>query len=214
MVEYRHTDAGGGEHVIIQPRVLAQTAIIERHVIRSEVAGVAIDAVESAPAASPRAGSGMNTPALPRAASETGNRWRHFVERFVTDTRFDDPGQPAPRSGGTGWIRVPLPEGLHINVWRSLATGRLGTQVRFAGTEQRTAFEELAAERDAIDAEFAAQGLEAPDWHEGDVPEINLSMPAPQPWNDAVEAEQRAWMSRRTNQLVNSLRPRLRALHG
>ncbi|QJU56374.1 hypothetical protein HL653_21515 [Sphingomonas sp. AP4-R1] len=35
IAEYRVPDGAGGEHVMLQPRVLAQTAIIERHVIRS-----------------------------------------------------------------------------------------------------------------------------------------------------------------------------------
>jgi hypothetical protein len=205
MAEYRHTDTAGAEHTIMQPRVLAQTAIIERHVIRSEVPGIVIDAADS-PSAS------LSTTVQPRAVSETGNRSRGFVERFIADTRFDDPGQPTPRSGGNGWIRIPLPDGLYINAWRSLNTGRIGTQVRFNGAEQRAHFDVLLAERDAIDAEFQARGLEAPEWAGGEVPQINLAIPAPQPWTDEIEAEQRAWLGRRANQLVNSLRPRLQGL--
>jgi hypothetical protein len=213
IAEYRHTDADGTEHVIMQPRVLAQTAIIERHVIRSEVPGVAIDAIEGPAAASPsRAASVAAGNIAPRPVSETGSRWRSFVESFAAETRFDDPGQPHPRRGGPGWIRVPLPGGLYINVWRSMGTGRLGTQVRFGNAEQRAAFEALLAEREIIDAEFTAQGLDPPSWEDGEVPEINLALPAPQPWTDEVEAEQRVWLAARTNQLVNSLRPRLQSL--
>ncbi|SFP84237.1 hypothetical protein [Sphingomonas rubra] len=213
IAEYRHTDAGGTEHVIMQPRVLAQTAIIERHVIRSEVPGIVFDAVDSAAAARPTGGATTSTASntAPRAVTETGTRWRSFVERFATDTRFDDPGQPPPKNGGNGWIRVPLPDGLYINVWRSMNTGRMGTQVRFAGPEQRAAFEALLAEREIIDAEFTAQDLEPPSWEDGEVAQINLSMPAPQPWTDEVEAEQRRWLGARANQLVNSLRPRLQS---
>lgn len=208
MAEYRHTDAAGAEHVIMQPRVLAQTAIIERHVIRSEVPGIVLDTVEEEPAP-PRPNASTSTP---RAVSGVGNRARSFVERFINDIRFDDPGQPAPRPGGNGWIRNPLPGGPYINAWRSLATGRIGTQVRFSGAEQRAAFEALLAEQEAINAEFEAQGLEPPVWENGEVPQINLAIAAPQPWTDDVEAEQRTWLGRRANQLVNSLRPRLQGL--
>ncbi len=45
MAEYRYQDETGSERMIVQPRVLAQTAVIERHVIRSEVAGLVIEAV-------------------------------------------------------------------------------------------------------------------------------------------------------------------------
>lgn len=211
MAEYRHTDAGGAEHTIMQPRVLAQTAIIERHVIRSEVPGVAIDALESVPAAISR----VSSSALRRSGNTPNSRSRIFVDRFIADTSFDDPGQPAPRPGGNGWIRIPLPNGLYINAWRSLATGRMGTQVRFSGAEQRSLFDALLADRDAIDSEFQTQGLEAPDWEEeGDIALINLVTPAPQPWTEDGEAEQRVWLGRRANQLVNSLRPRLQPMDG
>jgi hypothetical protein len=213
MAEYRHTDAAGAEHTIMQPRVLAQTAITERHVIRSEVPGVSIDAAEASPATT-AAGSSSGSSALPRASSEAGARTRQFVEQFIAETAFDDPGQPSPRRGGNGWVRVPLPGGVYVNVWRSISTGRIGTQVRFAAPEQRATFDALLADREAIDAEFVAQGLEAPEWDDSEVPQINLAMPALQPWTDEVEAEQRAWLGQRANQLVNSLRPRLQALHG
>lgn len=39
IAEYRHQDGDGQEHVVMQPQVLAQTAIIERHVIRSKGIG-------------------------------------------------------------------------------------------------------------------------------------------------------------------------------
>ena len=44
IAEYRYRE-GATERLIVQPRVLAQTAVIERHVIRSEVAGLVIDPV-------------------------------------------------------------------------------------------------------------------------------------------------------------------------
>ncbi|MCU6455667.1 hypothetical protein LPN01_16425 [Sphingomonas sp. A2-49] len=211
IAEYRRADADGTEQVIMQPRVLAQTAIIERHVIRSEVPGITIDTLETIPSVAARTAPAMSTGGV-RATSETANRWRHFLERFIAETRFDDPGQPPPRSGGNGWIRILLPHGLYINVWRSITMSRMGTEVRFSGAEQRSAFDALLADRAAIDAEFTDQGLEAPDWDPGDVALITLAASNPLPWTDAVEIEQRIWLGVRANQLVNSLRPRLQAL--
>mgnify|MGYP002651094598 CR=1 FL=1 len=204
MAEYRHTDKDGTEHVIMQPRLLAETTVIERHVIRSEVTGIAIEDIAVVPADGVRSAS-----PLPRAASDASARWRSFADRSLDAMRFDDPGQPPPRSGGTGWIRVPLPQGLYVNVYRSSSAGNIGAQVRFPNAEGRALFESLAAEREAIDAEFTRQGLAPPEWRIGDAPEIVLTTSSPAPWNDDAEAEQREWMARIANQMVNSLRPRL-----
>lgn len=178
--------------------------LIEHHVIRSEVPGIVID-----PIAVPATASGEATL---RVASEMGLRWRSFVERFVAEARFDDPGQPQPRSGGTGWIRVPLPLGLYINLYRSSGSGLIGAQVRFTGAEANAAFAELLAERENIDLEFAAAGFAPPAWGDGEVPMLGLTRPSPAPWDETAEAAQRAWMARAANQLVNSLRPRLEPL--
>ncbi len=145
IAEYRHLDATGTEHVIVQPRVLAQTIVIERHVIRSEVPGTVVDpiAIEPGPAARPRG----DTP----APSANAQHWAGFVEKFVAETRFDDPGQPAPRRGGTGWIRVPLPGTFYLNAYRSGGTGEIGVQIRFPGPEGADAYAALRMERDTID---------------------------------------------------------------
>lgn len=200
MAEYRYTDRAGVDHEIVQPRILARTAVIERHVIRSEVPGITIDRLLEEPET------------RPRAASEAGASWRAFVDRFVTETRFDDPGQPAPRSGGTGWIKVPLPGTLYINLYRSVGENRIGAQVRFPDAEAIEAWNELEAVRESIAREFAEQNIDPPDWINGDVPLLRVTHGSPQPWNEATETEQRAWFGQVANQLVNSLRPRLQRL--
>ena len=203
MAEYRYTDAEGAEREIVQPRVLARTAVIERHVIRSEVPNTVIDLLPSE-AEGPRA-----TRAAP---SEAGTAWRAFAERFIAETRFDDPAQPLARSGGSGWIKVPLPGGLYINLYRSTGEGGIGAQVRFPEGQAEDAWAALSTERGEIAREFAAQQLDPPEWREGDVPLLRLAQRSPGPWSEAAEAEQRAWLGRAANQLVNSLRPRLQRL--
>ena len=209
LAEYRH-GAPGAEQVIMQPRVLAQTAVIERHVIRSEVAGTVIDPIVNEPERTGRPARTDGSGAVADAVAA----WSTFVARFVTDTPFDDPGQPPPRRGGQGWIRIPLPAGLYVNAYRSQATQRIGAQVRFAGPEGRALYEELFAERALIDAEIGAQELAPAAWIAGEVPETRLTHPSPLPWDEAREAEQRAWLGRAANQLVNSLRPRLQQRQG
>ena len=208
MAEYRVASAGDPERTIIQPRVLAQTSLIERHVIRSEVPGVVIDAVEQSAAPSRASVTGGVT----RSPSEAAQQFRIFLDRFITETSFDDPGQPPPRYGGTNWIKVPLPGSLYVNVYRSAGTGQIGGEVRFPNGEAREAYEMLASERLEIDAEFTAAGLAAPNWSDGEVPHGAVKTASPAPWDDAEERRQREWMARVANQFVNSLRPRLQRL--
>lgn len=201
MAEYRSADG----RMIIQPRVLAQTALIERHVIRSEVPGIVIDALEPSSNTSRTA----DSEGAARSTSDIVQRSRAFLERFVAETQFDDPGQPPPRYGGTNWIKVPLPEGLYVNVYRSGSSGTMGAQVRSADSDARAGYDLLAAERDEIEAEFAAAGIDPPDWADGDAPLISVIAPSPTPWDEGSEEQQRAWMAQMANQFVNSLRPRL-----
>ena len=205
MAEYRYADAQGAEHTIVQPRVLAQTAVIERHVLRVEVPGLVIDAVQ------------LDTPAQRSqdpAPTETALAWRQFVERLAEEIIFDDPGQPRPRSGGNGWIKVPLPGAFYINLYRSAGQNRIGAQISFTGAEGRTAWEALLSNRADIDREFVDAGLSVPEWKEGAVPIMALTTPSPLPWDVAAEERQRAWMGPLANQLVNSVRPRLQRLAG
>lgn len=205
MAEYRFADpATGTERRIMQPRLLARTAVIERHVIRQEIPGIVIEPVEDI---SP-------SPAAQRASAGTSSdsfaAWRAFVDRFVAEIRFDDPGQLPPRSGGNGWIRLPLPGNLYVNLYRSSAEQGIGAQVRFAGSEGAARWSDLMAEREAIDREFLERTGEAPAWIDGDVPVLRITHPSPLPWDDAAtEQRQRTWFAAIANQFVNSLRPRL-----
>ena len=201
--EYRASDASGESRTIIQPRVLAQTVTIERHVIRSEVAGVSIDAVEARP--TPRMG------ATTTEQSDSSRSWQAFVDRFIAETVFDDPAQPLARRGGNGWIRVPLPGGLYVNLYRSSTNQRCGAHIRFAGVD-RAAWKLCRADRDAIDAEFTTAGLPPPDWAEDEVPGVGLVIPSAIPWDAEEQDRMLRWMGRAANQFVNSFRPRLQGL--
>jgi hypothetical protein len=201
--EYRAEDASGETRTIIQPRVLAQTVTIERHVIRSEIAGVSIDAID--------------TPSPSRSVttepSDTSRAWQSFVERFVTDTSFDDPAQPLPRRGGNGWIRVPLPGGLYVNLYRGSTSRTIGAQIRFAGPDGAIGWEACQLDREAIDSEFTAAGLPAPAWNDDEIATVALVTDSPTPWDDAEQDRQRRWMAAAANQFVNSFRPRLQSVY-
>jgi hypothetical protein len=135
-----------------------------------------------------------------------------FVDRFVADTAFDDPAQPPPRRGGNGWIRVPLPGGLYVNLYRSSMQQRCGAHIRFADVDT-VAWETCLEDRAAIDAEFTAAGLPAPEWNDTDVPGVTLATASAMPWDDAEQDRMLRWMGVAANQFVNSFRPRLQSVY-
>lgn len=205
LAEYRFRDPqSGSERLIMHPRLLARTAVIERAVIRNEAPGTLIEEVRESTAAHPA-----------KPPNEFQQSWRKFVERFVAAARFDDPGQPPPRAGGLGWMRVPLPGPAPLVLWRGSRAGEIGAQIRFTGAEGRDLFEALAAEKDAIAAEFEETGLPPASWSdEGDDARISVTLSSPLPWDDAVEADQIDKLTALANRFVNSFRPRLLRLTG
>lgn len=207
LAEYRFTDpASGAERLIMHPRLLARTSVIERAVIRSEVPGVLIEEVSDRT---------VSTRTAPGPRTEFQQDWRRFVERFIAATRFDDPGQPPPRSAGVGWTRVPLPGPSPLVLWRSSGSGQIGAHIRYAGSEGINVWEALHAERDAIASEFAESGLSAPEWErKDDEASVFVTEPSPLPWDDAREDEQIKRLGLLANRFVSSFRPRLRQLAG
>ena len=204
MAEYRFDD-GGTDRVIVQPRVLARTAVIERTVIRNEAGPLIITDLRDEPAGpSPRDTGGR------KIDPGFQQQWRDFAERFIASVEFDDPAQPPPRVGGLGWMRVSLPGPSHLTLWRAKAQGVVGAFVRYKGSEGAPLYEDLLADRDAIDREFVEAGLPAPEGlRDQDGGSIMVSWPSSWPWDDAEEERQIALLGQAANRFVNSLRPRL-----
>lgn len=206
MADYRYVDPlTGGERRIMQPRVIARTTTIKRHVIRSDVPGVVIEAIEpdDTPVGRRCAGAGSGT------TSQAHASWRAFVDTFVAEMRFDDPGQLAPRYGGMNWMKVPIPGPAHLTLYRTTA-GSVGAFLRYRDAEGFSTFAALEDDRDAIAAEFLADDLPTPEWSgDGDDRTITIRFPSPLPWDEQRETEQRLWLARAANRFVNSFRPRL-----
>lgn len=206
--EYRlHDPVTGTERRIVQPRLIARTATIDRFVIRSEVPGIVIDPEVRTDAVS--SGRVRSTP------SESHASWRAFLDAFLAEVSFDDPGQMPPRYGGNNWMRLPFPGPAEPRLFRSSGNGRVGAFLSYTDPEGLDLYAGLAAEREDIDAEFAAAGLPAPVWREeAGSASFSVGIDTPLPWDAATEAAQRHWMARAANQLVNSLRPRITRLIG
>jgi hypothetical protein len=178
--------------------------VIERAVIRNDAA-VTIEDVRAEAATPPvREGKGRK---LDPAVQQ---QWREFAQRFISEVRFDDPSQPPPRIGGLGWMRLPLPRGHWITLWRGTGRGEAGAFLNLNGSEGQSAYDELLEDRALIHEELTDAGLPAPTWERTDKgATVSLRWSAPLPWDAAAEERQRTELKAAANQLVNSLRPRL-----
>ena len=208
IAEYRETAPGSTQpRRILHPRILARTAVIERHVIRNEMPNAVIEPIADADevAVARPAGSGANAEAI--------SSWRRFVDRFARETQFDDPAQLPPRVGGVNLMRLPLNNDLDMTLYRSSSAAEVGVFVRFRGPEASAWFEALKTEAQAIAADFAEDGLPAPSWTSlGGENTLTVTSPSALPWTAEAEAEQQAWMARVANRSINSLKPRLTRL--
>lgn len=202
IAEYRFDDPlTGTERQIFQPRLLARTETIERHVIRSEVSGVTISLVEDDHVPASRA--------RPEVAASHAS-WRAFVARFNEEAGFDDPAQMPARHGGLNWMRLPMPGPVGLTLYRSGQSATTGAFLRYREAGDQGLYDELLSQREAVASEFAAAGLPVPEWTSaGDERKITVVAPSPAPWDDACEAEQRRWLAVAANQFVNSLGPRI-----
>lgn len=204
MAQYEWADADGTEHAIVQPRLLARTAVIERAVIRNEAAVIIEDVRDEAAAPVTSEGTGRKLdPALQQ-------QWRAFAEAFIANLAFDDPAQPLPRIGGLGWMKAALPRGHWMTLYRTTSTGKVGAYINLVGGEGLAAYDRLLADRELIDEEVTDTGLPAPEWKRTDKgATIGLVWAAPLPWDEQSQAEQMRLLTKGANQLVNSFRPRL-----
>lgn len=202
IAEYRFDDPlTGTQRRILQPRLLARTDAIERYVIRNEVSGTTIDAVDGDPAPTSRA--------RPDVAASHAS-WRDFVARFNEETGFDDPAQMPARHGGLNWMRLPMPGPVGLTLYRSGQSGKIGAFLRYRDAEGHTLYEELLAQRNAIDSEFAAAGFPVPDWTvDGEERIIAVVTSSPAPWDEAAALTQRQWLGSAANQFVNIVAPRI-----
>ena len=205
MAEYRFVDPEtGSSRRIMQPRLLARTAVIERHVIRNEVPSVVVEEIE--PDAAAEAQDRVTTRARDPEASA---RWRTFAQKFIAETQFDDPAQALPRIRGINWMSIPLPGSASLTVWR-LAKGDIGVWLRLYNAEGQMLYDALVTEKAEIADEFMAAGLPAPLWtSNGQESSVSIRTASPLPWDAAREAEHQVWLATVSNQFVNSFRPRL-----
>src|SRR6516165_656980 len=193
------------EGLAVQPRVVAKTHLIERHIviIRNHDVVEVEDPSSQAPIPS-------EIQAPNEALSEVGSASNDKLarqERYrawwksVTEMTFDDPDQDPPKLFWINHVRVQLPlPGIWITAYcNEHGVGKCGVFLTGRKNEVENLIEALAEQRDAIASELppgtnASQGFDT----------------IRQNTDFQTDDERRIWLKEVLNSYVNAFRPRIR----
>jgi hypothetical protein len=188
------------QQLLIQPRVLAKTKVVERMVFSG-----AVFADQSISRAAP-----PETPDAEANAEWAARFWTEFLRKL----RLDDGKQPLPTLPRAANIYFPMPPGpsfAWVSAYIAKSKSEAGVYLQFSKRYDRAAqvYEQLLAERDVID------GVLGPDvvWcNPADGPPVLFKMKIGN-LDDATErARVQAELARRSNLFVNAFRDRLARL--
>jgi hypothetical protein len=197
--------------LVVQPRVIAKTQIIERTTFSLTHGGRAeLVSFDPAPDSTPVAdGSGAVRDANNLGESPKQAEYRAWWAP-VLNTVFDDPDQEPPKLYWPNNVRAALP-------WRQTwilayrlggAGGVVGVSTAGRGTEYRPMIEALTAQRDEIISELPT-GSQYTKFDRGGDFAYRCVRPVSEFTSDD---EARDWISRTMNAFVNVFRPRLKSL--
>lgn len=131
---------------------------------------------------------------------------RAFWDDVVARVRFDHPDQPAPRHGGTNWIRLAMPPPDGLTAYRTKDTAGVFLTIKGEGASRR--FETLLAEKPILEQETGLSLTMTQD--EDDSSKYTIAAQSPFDTNDERTFEgQKQWLFRAMNAFVNAFRPRL-----
>ncbi len=184
---------GPEESLLLQPRVLAKTQLIERTIFALPE-GVVLDESDVVEGPLPRTPSERSP--IDSAAMKT---W--WAE--VLATRFDDPDQPELRYYHPNNVRTPLPwPGTWVTGYRAASNPpRVGVFISGQQSAVAELLKNLAPFRAALERTLPT-GTEVA-FDQG--PAIS------RPWSDfSDEAAQKIWVAKTLNHFVNALRPLVR----
>jgi hypothetical protein len=182
---------------IVVPRVLARTHLIERQVIAVPDGFIVQEESESGEDDDADVGSRIN-----------------FWKAFVSDLELDDPEQGPPKPNRTGaiYMALPAPRGaLWMTIYRVESGPRVGLYLSYT----RESIGARVVERLLEDWEALRDELGEPIVIETDKLGRKLIMSFSQIGSWTVPAEREEafiWLRARTNQFVNVLRPKIRAI--
>lgn len=191
----------GGER-LVAPRVLARTEAVVRTVVAAPEGMRVVDEEHSVET--------LDEP-------EDSER-KHFWAEFLSGLVFDDPDQRKANATNQGAIYFPLPGTMWLTVFRNMSKREVGVFLSYTrGSEGERILERLLSEWDAIREEL---GGSAEVWVDtageksaGSPRSLIIDKLRTGPLAEPAERRRAfEWLRTRTNEFVNVLRPRIRAV--
>jgi hypothetical protein len=204
--------------LLVQPRILARTANIERVVVRVEGPGAGLADVLS-PEAS--ADDQFTTDQAAQEGSEPGTRRsfdpimleadRRWRSEFVRRIRLDDPAQAVGRVGfGRVYFDLPVPWAW-MTAFASRRLNLCGNTLVLKGDRGAEVFVAIKEEHQDIESEFSSSIRDCTfAWRSrDDLSWVEVVRKFPGVWTIHEEELQLDWLLAATNAFVNTFRPRL-----
>ncbi len=187
----------GDKELLVQPRILAQTMIVNRTVITLDADGLIAKTAEEIEKDEPV------------EMSESQKFYSEFWTEFLSELKLDDSAQPLPKSTTLGniFLRMPAKSNSWITVYFYQKTKEVGVFLTFSrGSLANMIFERLLADKEKIESELG----EKLSWKSTDGKHTvgalayfdDLRSPANR---DPIKR----WLADHANRYVNVFRPRI-----
>lgn len=187
----------GEDDVLVLPRVLARTVIVNRQIVALPEGATITDVRDE------------------QEEEETESRvfYNRFWTDFLATLKLDDPGQPIPAPAKSTNLYFTLPPSgstCWISLFFSRSRNQAGVFLTFAkGSYGDRAFARLQLDQEAIDKELGI----AVEWRStGEKHQVICFRSFPDVWSEAERSAIMEFFADCLNRFVNTLRPRLRRI--
>ncbi|MCP5431496.1 MAG: DUF4268 domain-containing protein [Chromatiaceae bacterium] len=183
--------------ILVQPRVLTKTVIIDRTVVELADSNLRIQREVD----------------QPEASTDEDNFYSDFWSEFLGELELDDVTQSVPKSAKAQNLFLGLPPSSShawINVYFAGSMNEVGVYFRLGKTEfGEIAYRELERDKDAIMAELpdsAVWGLMR------GAHSVSVSMPVGDVWAEANRQRIKEFFAENANAFVNAFRKRMQVI--
>jgi len=186
-----------GASLLVQPRVIARTVVVNRTVINL-APGLKIVEEED----------GADEDQKPLTESELF--YLDFWKELTDELSLDDPGQPVPNTTKTTNLYLAMPpsgQSSWVSAYFAKSRRITGVYLTFLrGPFADIAYERLVADKEAIDEEL---GIPV-EWNaDPETQKYSIRSVSTEAWDDSRREEMKAYFSDTLNRFVNVFRPRL-----
>jgi hypothetical protein len=189
-----------GANLLVQPRVIARTVVVNRTVVELAPGLQIIEEEDTA--------DGHEKP-----LTKSELFYLEFWKELTSELNLDDPGQPVPNTTKTTNLYLAMPpsgQSSWISAYFAKSRQITGVYLTFLrGPFADIAFERLVADREAIDEEL---GIPV-EWDaDPETQKYVIRNVSTENWDDSRREEMKAYLSDTLNRFVNVFRPRLESI--